>query len=72
MQKKRNIQMKRVATVTIEETEHQTYTDADLRKFLNLPKDAKIWVQIPGGGDYSGMQLALSKETPLQISFRIK
>jgi len=44
-------------------------TRAELIEALNLPKDAEIFISIPGGGDWSNTDLSIDAETPLKAEF---
>jgi hypothetical protein len=37
-----------------------------------LPDDAYVYVQVPGGGDWSNTELDLSSETSLQIRWTVE
>lgn len=37
---------------------------AELKVRFNLPNQARITVEIPGGGDWSGMEVAIGEEIP--------
>jgi len=50
-------------------TKHVTMDAAELLKALKLPKDAKVFVTVPGGGDWSNCDLELDKSTPLNIVY---
>lgn len=45
---------------------------ADILKALKLPKDAKVFVNVPGGGDWSNCELELDTSTPLNIVYTSK
>lgn len=47
-------------------TKSYTITDSDIRRAFQLPADAKIFVRVPGGGDWSNTDLEISEEQPLQ------
>ena len=59
-------------TITKTTTKHVTMSAADIIKALRLPKDAKVFVNIPGGGDWSNCELELDKSTPLNIVYTSK
>lgn len=43
----------------------------DLRKAFKLPKDALVTVQVPGGGDWSNMQIEMGAEFPgLEVAWK--
>lgn len=50
-------------TTTVAKTTWQ-FTREDLVKRLGLPDDAKIYMRVPGGADYSNMDLFVG-EVPL-------
>jgi hypothetical protein len=45
-----------------------TISVKDLRKKFKIPEDATITVHVPGGGDWSDMNLDL-EEIPIQVSW---
>jgi len=47
-------------------TNSYTITDEDIRRAFHLPADAKIFVRVPGGGDWSNTDLEISDAQPLQ------
>lgn len=48
---------KEVSTVTV----HRIFiTEGMLREKFNIPDDAEIKVDIPGGGDYSNMSMSIA------------
>lgn len=53
---------------TVRTTKNYVITDDDIRKALKLPADCKIFVRVPGGGDWSNTDLEISAETPLQAT----
>ncbi len=48
-----------------------TYSADDLRLALVLPKDARIYVDVPGGGDWSNTELAIENggRCPLVVEY---
>lgn len=40
-----------------------------LRTRFTIPDNAKVFIHVPGGGDYSNMDLDVDEETPLQVSW---
>ena len=49
-----------------------TLTGDMILRLFDLPvgKGVKVYVPIPGGGDYSNMDLPLTLETPLTITWK--
>lgn len=45
-----------------------TFTVDEIREALNLPPGAELFVDVPGGGDWSNQELGLN-EAPLQARF---
>lgn len=43
-----------------------------LRYSLNIPDDAKIFVKVPGGGDWSNTNLNIDDDTPLIVEWTIE
>ncbi len=37
---------------------------------IEVPKGAYIYINIPGGGDYSNMQLEVDKDCPLVVCYQ--
>lgn len=50
----------------IETTVSTTWAVADLIKALGLPPDTRLFVRVPGGGDYSNTDLDLGDDVDLQ------
>lgn len=51
---------------TVTTTEHRLeFTADDLRRALDLPSKASLHVRVPGGGDWSSMNLGVDEATPL-------
>ena len=51
---------------------HKKLDLVDLVQLLDLPVKAtniQIWVDVPGGGDWSNTALSLDKGCPLQVSY---
>lgn len=42
-----------------------TYGAKELRNLLGIPERAEVFVDVPGGGDWSNMQLDICADTPL-------
>jgi hypothetical protein len=42
-------------------------TDKDLIKMLKLSKNAKIYINVPTGADWSGMQLIIGEDCNLLV-----
>lgn len=40
-------------------------------KDVDVPDDAEIFMPVPGGGDWSHMNLHLGQDTPLKVRFTI-
>lgn len=55
-------------SVTTRTTQNYVITAEEIRKALDLPKDAKIFVQVPGGGDWSNTDLEIDSDTPLRAT----
>lgn len=47
--------------ITTEKVYGGTISAADLKLKLGIPQHAKVWVDVPSGGDYSGTQLDLNE-----------
>lgn len=62
--------MKQKKTVhrVVETKYHVTYTIEEIREALHLPSNAVIFVDVPGGGDWSNTELLLD-DAPLQARF---
>ncbi|AKQ75832.1 hypothetical protein FDH82_gp42 [Roseobacter phage RDJL Phi 2] len=59
-----------VETSTTTTSKHEAkLSGAAIRRLLALPNDAHIKVTVPGGGDWSGMDLDLDSGTTLDISW---
>jgi len=58
-EKRVRTETKTVTTVT------ESFTHADLCNLLGLPEGAKIWVCVPGGGDWSNMDLIIDDDSLL-------
>ena len=43
---------------------------ADIRKILDLPLNAKVTVQIPGGGDWSNQELNINDEHTFDVKWQ--
>lgn len=41
-------------------------TIADIRKRFRLPEDAEVYIRVPGGGDWSNMDLEIDTDRPLR------
>lgn len=54
---------------TITTQKRRVYTAEDLRKHLKLPRGAKLFVHVPGGGDWSSMDLEIGVETNLEVAW---
>ena len=46
------------------------YTREDLQTLLGLPADAEIFVHVPGGGDWSNMDLDIDEHSFLSVRVR--
>ena len=59
------------AKVDCEKTTHAVYrTELDgnqLRKLLGIPANARVYVQIPGGGDYSNTDMDIDSGFKLKL-----
>lgn len=63
-------------TKTTVETHRMTLDRGDLVKFLQhagyeVPSDASCHVSIPGGGDWSNIDLEINADVPLVVSWEI-
>ena len=46
----------------------------DILDMLRIPEDAtdiNVWIAIPGGGDYSNMDLNVDAATPIRVSYKV-
>lgn len=41
-----------------------------IRQVFNLPGDAEIFVEVPGGGDWSNIDLELGRRQPLKARYK--
>ena len=60
--------------ITQRTTKRVTYEllGSDIAKLLNIPEGAsgiEVTVQVPSGGDYSGMTLDVDEDMPVVVSF---
>lgn len=46
---------------TTKTTEVRSYSAADIREALDLPQGAQMELQVPSGGDYSGVRLDIDE-----------
>ena len=53
-------------TTKTETTTHHEFNYEEVRKALGLPENAKIWVQVPGGGDWSNAKLDIGRDVMLE------
>ena len=63
------IEEKKVTKIT---SIHRRYDANELHRLLKLPKGAKLFIQVPGGCDWSHAELELGVETNLESSFEKK
>lgn len=54
-----------------------TLNGADLLHYMNIPKDAydvRVFIKIPSGGDYSGMDLDVTneRESVVEVTYKQK
>lgn len=59
---------KEIVTTTVEERE---YSAEDIRNALCLPPGAMLYVDVPGGGDWSNTSLSLDQH-PLHVVIKTK
>lgn len=45
-------------------------TEEEIRAAFSLPEDAEIFMEIPGGGDWSNEDLAVDKKRPLKARWK--
>lgn len=57
-------------TVHTETSVKTTFSRADLLKALGLPENARVFVQVPGGGDWSNCELEIDTDVPLQADYK--
>lgn len=60
---------KEVRTVTRVVRTRIEFTVQELRKRLRLPDDAEVFMQVPGGGDWSNTDLVVEGGRPLIAVF---
>jgi len=53
--------------VTTKKTYQGVVEPEALREFLGLPSTARIFVEVPRGGDYSGCNLDIGVDAPLRV-----
>jgi hypothetical protein len=41
----------------------------DLKNYLGLPANARLYFHVPGGGDWSNGDVDISKDNPIHISW---
>jgi hypothetical protein len=71
--------MLKTKTVSIVTTRTDYQVDIDRERLIELlkregveiPKGADIYVQVPGGGDWSNMSLEIDKETPVVVKWTV-
>lgn len=62
-------------TTRVETRKRIELTDLDLRSLIktatgnDLPARAEIFIEVPGGGDWSNTSLGVNKETPVIIAW---
>lgn len=62
------ITMTATAFTRVTTTTTATITAADLRAAFGIPEGADIWVQVPGGGDWSHEALPID-EHPVRVQW---
>jgi hypothetical protein len=68
------IELKIKTQVTTRRAHRVEITRKDLVEFMkklgyDLPRDASIYVNVPGGGDWSNTSLDIDKETPVVVTW---
>lgn len=63
---------KKTGRVTVKTVTTTTYeiTADEIRKWQRLPKDARVEVKVPGGGDWSNTDLSLD-DCPVVVSYTV-
>lgn len=60
--------MKRTCSKSV--TTHRVELDSeDIRKLVDAPAHAEVYVSIPGGGDWSNMDLTIDKDTTITVEW---
>jgi hypothetical protein len=71
----KHFQISQIMSITTTKSVRITLSPSDIAGLLdgiNVPPEARFWIQIPGGADYSGERLELSKEIPVIIEWEEK
>lgn len=51
-------------------TTHRVEVDAeDIRKLVGAPETAEVYVSVPGGGDWSNMDLTIDKKHTITVEW---
>lgn len=61
--------METKTTETVETT-RIAMSKVELLKALGLPQDADVYVEVPGGGDWSNCELNIDNDVPLKITYK--
>ena len=61
--------MTTTTTTTITSVTKKTITRKQLIEAFNLPENAEIYFSVPGGGDYSNMDLDLDERTGITVRY---
>jgi len=56
----------------IDEVLYYTITGDMIRKAFNFPDSAVVVFRVPGGGDWSGMNVEIEEDTPIKVTISKK